>query len=69
MNMAWSDLVSFQELHQFLEEVNWLLVYWLETSRPSVIEEFLDDYNSEFCEFIESELGRKPGEDEKFNIH
>ena len=67
--MAWRDYVSYTELVQYMGEHIYSLVCHLDINFSDAIEMFLDEHNESFVEFIESELGRKPGEYEQFNIH
>lgn len=53
--MAWRDLVSNWDLLRYLGEVHDILVYFLEVEHSNVIEEFLDEYNEEFTEWVKTE--------------
>lgn len=65
--MVWRDLVSYQELEQFLSATHDLLVCYLETCASDVIEGYLNDNNEEFLEFIHNDLGREIEDYERFN--
>ena len=55
--MAYRDIVSNQELLRYLEEMHDLFVYYIEINHSDAIEGFLSDYNEEFLEYCESDLG------------
>lgn len=56
-SMAHRDLVSNQELLNYLKETHDLFVYYLEIYYSDAIEGFLSEYNEEFLEYCENELG------------
>lgn len=58
MSMAWRDLVSSQELEWFFRDSVPLLTDWLDTVHPSIVEEYLDQYNETFLEFLKYDLGK-----------
>ena len=55
--MAYRDIVSNQDLLRYLEETHDLFVYYIEINHSDAIEGFLSDYNEEFLEYCESDLG------------
>lgn len=55
--MAWRDIVSYQQLEDYLKETHDLLVYYLEVCHSDAIEGFLSEYNEEFLEYCECDLG------------
>lgn len=56
--MAWSDLVSEQELETYLRDTLYGFIDWMCLVHPYVVEEFLAEHSQQFEEYIECELGR-----------
>ena len=56
--MTWSELVSGQELEEYLRDTLYGFVDWMCLVHPYVVEEFLAEHSEQFLEYLECELGR-----------
>lgn len=60
--MAWREMISSEELEDYLRDSIFTFAYWLDVTHPNVVEEYLSEYNEEFVEYLTCELGRDVSE-------